>query len=104
MNDGLTDAQRQALMAIFAAHTRVHRVVLFGSRAQGKFTVKSDVDLALFGPALTLDDQAQLLDKIGALPMPQRVDLLLYERITNEALRAQINQSGVEWFRRAASR
>jgi predicted nucleotidyltransferase len=104
MNDGLTDTQRQSVIDVLAVHPQVHRVVLFGSRAQGKFTVKSDIDLALFGAALTLDDQAQLLDKIGALPIPQRVDLLLYERITNEALRAQIDQSGVEWFRRTASR
>ncbi|HBA83603.1 MAG TPA: nucleotidyltransferase domain-containing protein [Verrucomicrobia bacterium] len=97
MNDGLKDRHRKAITAILTANPRVERAVLFGSRAMGTFTPTSDVDIALFGDRLTLDDQAQLAEAIGDLSMPQRIDLLLHRRITNEKLLAHIEQYGVEW-------
>ena len=48
-----------------------------------------------------LTDQAGIAREIHNLPMPQRVDLLLYKTVTNSKLRAHIRRHGVEWFRRA---
>lgn len=100
MNDGLKDKHRKAIIDLLAAHERVERVVLFGSRAMGTFTTTSDVDLALYGEKLTLSDQADLAAAIEERPMPQRVDLLLFNTIKNEKLLAHIKKHGVEWFRR----
>ena len=100
MNDGLKDRHRRAIIDILAAHPGVERAVLFGSRAMGTFTAASDVDIALFGDSLTLDDQARLARKIDELTIPQRVDLLRYHTIKNKKLREHIRKHGVEWFRR----
>jgi uncharacterized protein len=62
MNDGLKDAHRAIIIGILSANPRVERAVLFGSRATGAFVSGSDVDIALFGDALTLDDQAELTE------------------------------------------
>lgn len=97
MNDGLKDSYRKAIMDVLSAHPRIERIVLFGSRAMGTFTQTSDVDLALFGDKLTLTDQAGLSKKISELPIPQRVDLLLYHRVKGQKLLDHIRTHGVEW-------
>ncbi len=98
MNDGLKDSYRKAIIGVLSANPRVERVVLFGSRATGTFTSTSDIDLALFGGELTLNDQSDLSAKIEELSIPQQVDLVLYNQIRNKKLIGHIQQHGVEWF------
>jgi predicted nucleotidyltransferase len=100
VTDGLKDTHRRALLDILSANQRVERVVLFGSRAMGSYTPTSDVDLVLYGDALTLTDQARLAAAIDELPIPQRVDLVLFNTIDNDKLKEHIRKHGVEWFRR----
>lgn len=100
MSDGLKEETRRRILVILTANPRVERVVLFGSRAMGSHTATSDIDLALFGPALTLKDQAQLAGELDSLPIPQRVDLVRYATILNAKLRDHILERGVEWFSR----
>jgi len=100
MDDGLKESHRQAIIRLFAAHPRVESVVLFGSRATGTYRPASDVDLALFGTGLSLDDLADLADGIERIPMAQQVDLLLFDQIENRALKEQIIQQGRHWFTR----
>jgi type I restriction enzyme S subunit len=100
MTDGLKPAHRQAIIDALAANPKVERIVLFGSRATGTFTLTSDVDLALFGDNLTLSDQAALAEAVAELSVPQRVDILIYHRIESQALREDIRKHGVEWFAR----
>ncbi len=100
MTGGLKDAHREAIIAVIEANERVERAVLFGSRATRTNTVTSDVDIALFGDRLTLTDQARLAAAIGAIPMAQSVDLLLYNSIRDSTLREHILREGIEWHSR----
>ncbi len=100
MNDGIKKKYRDHIIDILSANPRIKAVVLFGSRAMGTYATTSDVDLALYGDELTLDDQSELSEKIHQLTIPQKVELVLYHRIENENLREQIQQHGVEWFQR----
>ena len=100
MNDGLKNKHRQTLVDILAANPRVERVVLFGSRAMGVYSPESDIDLALYGDELTLDDLAKLKVRIEETTIPQQVDLVRVTDIDNEKLLRHIREQGVEWFRR----
>lgn len=100
MKDGLKNKHREAIIRVLSANPRLERAVLFGSRAMVTNTATSDVDIALFGRELTLDDQAKLAAEIEKLPIPQRVDLLRYHAIKNKDLIKYIEEHGVEWFRR----
>ncbi len=100
MTDGLKTAHRAAIVDALAANGRVERAVLFGSRATETFTRGSDVDIALFGAALTTTDQARLAAAMEDLTVPQRVDLLLYDRIEDETLREHVRRDGMELYRR----
>ena len=103
MNDGIKTAHREALIDILAANPKVEQVVLFGSRALGNYRPNSDIDLALYGKALSLDDLARFQEQIEATTIPHHVDLLLADRIENDRLRRHIEEQGVVWFRRTPS-
>ena len=103
MTDGLKDRHREAIISVIAANDRVERAVLFGSRATGNSTVRSDVDLALFGESLTLTDQARLAAALDAIPMAQTIDLVLHGSIDNPALLEHIKLYGVQWYVRRAT-
>lgn len=100
MNDGLKDRHREKIIEIIAGNDKVERAVLFGSRAMGTYTSASDIDIALFGDALTLTDQADLSEKMSELTVPQKVDLLRYKNIKNKKLRQHIDKHGIEWLNR----
>ncbi len=102
MIDGLKNADRAAILDTLRANHKVERVVLFGSRAMETYTVSSDVDIALFGKKLSLVDQAKLSDTLDRLPIPQRVDLLLHDRVTNQDLIRHVREHGIEWFNRGS--
>ena len=98
MVDGLKEGHREAIIDILSANRRVERAVLFGSRAMETFTTTSDIDIALFGGHLTLIDKAKLVDALESTSIPQRVDLLLYHRVTDVDLLDHIKQHGIEWY------
>ncbi len=100
MTDGLKDTHRSAIVNLLRSNERVERAVLFGSRAKQTFTQGSDVDIALFGESLTITDQARLAAAMEELTVPQRVDLLLYDRVENASLRKHVQREGVELYRR----
>ena len=100
MTDGLKDNHRNAIIDILSTNKRIERVVLFGSRAMGTYTMTSDVDLVLYGDHLTLTDQAHLADALDKLTVPQRVDLVLHNVIDNDELCKHIERHGIEWYRR----
>ena len=99
MIDGLKTKHRQAIIETLAAYERVERAVLFGSRAQGTFSVTSDIDIALFGDNLNLRDLIKLMKDMDSLTIPQQIDLLLHNSIHNSALLKEIRLHGVEWYR-----
>ncbi len=101
MTDGLKTVHREAIIAALAAHDRVERAVLFGSRATGTNTVSSDVDIALFGDRLTFTDLARLAAALDEIPMAQSVDLVLYDAIQERRLRKHIRRQGIEWYSRS---
>ena len=73
---GLKQEECAALRGALDTVPRLERAVLFGSRATGTFSPASDVDLALYGDALTLADQATLAARIEDLNLPVTVDLV----------------------------
>jgi predicted nucleotidyltransferase len=102
MTYGLKDTNYRAIMDILRGHSRIEKAVLFGSRATGTFSPESDVDICLFGDALTLSDHAGLATAMENLTMAQRVDLHLYRNIKEDALLTHIRCSGKILFDRQA--
>jgi predicted nucleotidyltransferase len=91
---GLTQAHLAILQDILAEVGHgVEGVSLFGSRATGRARPNSDIDLVLYGPVpeATVD---RLRQRFEDSMLPVTVDLLVYDRIADAALKAHIDRVG----------
>ena len=100
MTDGLTEKERAGIRAVLASCPKIERALLFGSRALGTFRPTSDVDLALEGDRLRLEDILQLTAQIAALNLPVDPDLTIRAAIKNPDFEKHIRDHGREWYRR----
>ena len=95
----LPPAVLDALAGAFGAYPEIDEVILFGSRATGRATPRSDIDLATRG----LTDSRRLgnlsLD-LEDLDIPQICDIQAYEQIRHAPLRAHIDAAGIVIYRK----
>ena len=76
----------EKLTRIFSAYPELTQVILFGSRATGKASARSDIDLATRG---IVDDSrlGRLALDLADLDIPQICDLRAYEHIVYAPLK-----------------
>jgi len=93
---GISEKSYNLMKATLVQYSEIESVILFGSRAKGNYTHGSDIDIAIKGkktsPELALNISAKLNEE---LPIPYYVDVLDYNSIDNEDLKAHIDRVGV---------
>lgn len=94
----LPPGARERLTRIFAAYPELREVVLYGSRATGASTSRSDIDLATRGitDGRRLNHLALDLEESD---IPQKCDVRAYESIESATLRDHIKRDGVAIYR-----
>jgi len=80
--------------AVFRRYPKVTSATIFGSRAKGTHTVRSDVDLALNGDIAPLETQAIAAD-LDELPLPYHFDVQSLQNIAHPPLREHIERVGI---------
>ena len=98
MDCGLTLDDLNKLTSLFAKNEHIERVVLYGSRAKGTFKPFSDVDITLFGNAITHQDLSQLLFDVDDLLLPYQFDISIFNMLKNSDLIEHINRVGIEIY------
>ena len=74
------------------------RIILYGSRARGDNTERSDIDIAIdAGAEQSIHLMARARDVLDALYIPEKIDLIDFHYVTEE-MRQQIIQDGIEWI------
>lgn len=100
---GISPATWERLQTVLSEYEAVEKAVLFGSRALGRARKGSDIDLVLWGPAVTT---GVALDVAGRLnerePIPYHVDVLCGNTLDNPELRAHIDRVGKILYQRPA--
>ena len=91
---GLSEKQLERIRNTIASCQRVDQAFIFGSRAMGTYRNGSDIDIALEGEDLTLDDILHLHSSIDSLNLPYFVDILDIKRIENPDLKEHISRVG----------
>lgn len=101
MRFGLTPEQETLLTALFDKRLAQGRVIIYGSRATGNFSERSDLDLVL-DAAGTTDRHflAELKHDIMESDFPYLCDVFYLEEITNPALLEHIKNDGEVLYER----
>ncbi|MCB0724991.1 MAG: nucleotidyltransferase domain-containing protein [Ignavibacteriae bacterium] len=94
---GLSEEYISSIKNILFRHPNIERVIIFGSRAKGNFRPGSDIDLALVGKDLSASDIIDLNIELDKIWCGYKVDLLIYDKITEQALKEHINRVGKEF-------
>ena len=93
----LTSHELALIRSVLARHQEVVRAIVFGSRAKGTHTDRSDVDLSLVGPVTPLQAEA-LAAELDELPLPLLFDVNSFEHVGLPALREHIERVGIEIY------
>jgi predicted nucleotidyltransferase len=98
MKYGLPQHTVDKICAVLAQHPQVERAVLYGSRAKGNYKPGSDIDLTLFGSALTQQRCASIADALDDLLLPYTIDLSLFAQLQHPELEAHIQRVGQVFY------
>lgn len=90
----LAPDELQMVRAVFRRHPEVATATLFGSRAKGTHTERSDVDLAVSGVVSALGAEA-IAAELEELPLPWRFEVQALERIVHRPLLEHIQRVGI---------
>ena len=97
---GLKDTDYKLIKTIFQLFPKIDEVLVFGSRAMGTEKPGSDVDLALKGSDIQLDDILKLKHKLEELPIIYDFDIINYETINTPALVEHIDKHGISFYKK----
>ena len=102
MKYGLTEKTVENICAVFARFPAIEKAVLYGSRAKGNFKTGSDIDLTLYGEALTSDLRLTIASALDDLMLPYTIDLSVFNELNHEKLREHIERVGVLFYERVS--
>ncbi len=95
MEFGLSSQNKKVLLDLFDHYLPSGRVLVYGSRAKGHHTLRSDLDVVI-QDCSPCDRQmlANLKDAIDESDFPYLIDIQYYETIKNSQLKEHIHRVG----------
>ena len=96
--DPLVASELELVRSVLRQHQEIESAILFGSRAKGIHSDRSDVDLALTGSLGALGAEA-IAAELDELPLPYRFDVQALAAITHAPLLEQIERVGMVIYR-----
>lgn len=95
---GLQERYYKIIEDILKRYRDVHKVLVYGSRAKGNHTDRSDLDLVIVDGKIDRHTLGNILMDINESDFPYTVDLQVMDNIRNEDLKAHINRVGKIFF------
>ncbi|HDR52380.1 MAG TPA: nucleotidyltransferase domain-containing protein [Mariniphaga anaerophila] len=103
MKFGLKEHTIEEIREVFAAHSRIEKAILYGSRAKGNYKTGSDIDIVLLAPDITLTELFRIENQLDDLLLPWKIDLSLFHQISNPDLIEHISRVGIVLYERGNS-
>lgn len=100
MKFGLDDKIIEKLIQVFEDNSKVDKAILFGSRAKGNYRPDSDIDIAIKGYDITIDDIIKMSVTFEDKGINNKIDLIDYDSIKEKALVEHIDRVGIELYSR----
>ena len=101
MQYGLSEETIEKICSVLSQHPSVEKAVLYGSRAKDTFRPGSDIDLCLYGAAITLSELGDIDSELDDLLLPYTFDLLIFDALNHTALREHIVRVGKTFYVKA---
>lgn len=100
MKFGLTENIIERIIQVFENNSKVDKAFVFGSRAKGNYRPDSDIDIAIKGNDITLDDILKMSVAFEDKGIKNKIDLIDYHTIKETALVEHIDRVGIEFYSR----
>jgi len=100
MKYGLQDTTIEKISTLLSLYPQVEQATLFGSRAAGNYKNGSDIDLTLYGEALTLSTLNKIIDDLDNLFLPYTIVLSIFANISDPDIIDHIQRVGVTFYKR----
>lgn len=97
---GLSLVAIRKIQGVLRNHRQVEQVIIYGSRAKGNYAPGSDIDLALIGAGLKIQDILDIRVELEELDLLYTVDLLILEAIEDPDLLEHIQRVGLLFYER----
>lgn len=97
---GLQESDLDALISVLKKNPKIDEIILFGSRAKGTFNNGSDIDIALKGNNLNLQDILDATLETEKLLLPYKLDLVIFDRVKEPSLTDHINRVGIVLYKK----
>lgn len=102
MNFGLSEKSYRILFDIIRKYIVSGSVVVYGSRAKGDFTDRSDIDIAIRDCSEINDAVvSRMTDEINESDFPYLADIRIYDEIKNNSLKEHIDRAGIVFYSKA---
>jgi|GEM_PF-377135 len=100
MKFGLDDTIIDKIVKVFEGNPKVDKAYIFGSRAKGNYRAESDIDIAIKGFDISMDDVLTMGVAFEENGIKLKVDLVDYDAIKESALVEHVDRVGVEVYSR----
>ncbi len=104
MKFGLQESTIQKICSVFEKYQQVNQVIIYGSRAKGNYKNGSDIDLTLEGANLSHRIMSKIATELDDLLLPYKIDISLYDQITNRDLLDHIQRVGLPFYIKVTSK
>ena len=95
MQYGLSEETLNTLDSIFRKYPGIRQVILYGSRAKGKYRRGSDIDMSFkTDNTFTHTDLLRIGNDFDDSNIPYFVDVSIYDNLSNPDLKAHIDRVG----------
>lgn len=91
---GLKSSHLRELRRIFNHYPEVKEVLIFGSRATGRYHDRSDIDLAIRNSIIDRKILGRIRSDFDESDIPYTVDLLVLEQVQDQGLKNEIMKEG----------
>lgn len=95
---GILESDMNDIISVFRANPGTEKVILFGSRAKGKYDPGSDIDICWVGESLLLADVSRASLAYDDLFLPYKLDIVLLHTIKDPALLEHIERVGISLY------
>ena len=100
MQFGLNENNIKLITSVFQKYPSINEVVIYGSRAKGNYSERSDIDLVVKNSPIDRHIISKILMDLNDSDLPYLLDIQSLEAIKNQQLLEHISRVGQLFYKK----